>query len=290
MLSERGRRLDSAVVETNGRALVKFLRGVPGNKHLCLEEGTQRAWLYEVLRGQVNELVVTHAYERKRGPKDDQRDAFHLTNSLRLGAASPVYKDGGQLSELRAHADVYAKLVTDVVRAQNRLKALFRSRGVQVVGGAVYTQRDRQAYLDQLARPYQSSALILYSELDALRAIKKEAEKQLLAQSQLQPTPQKHLQRSGHHGHHPAPGADGQRLPTSFSARHQAPHGQAHLGPKDWGHRVGHVEEQGGLPPRALPTDTLAAACTGKDEQTASAEGGRLHRPSVQRVSRESIY
>ena len=144
VLSERGRRLDSAVVETNGHALVKFLRGVPGDKHLCLEEGTQSAWLYEVLQGHVRELVVTHAYERKRGPKDDQRDAFHLAESLRLGAVSPVYKDRGQLSELRAHADVYAKLVTDVVRAQNRLKALFRSRGVQVVGGAVYTQRDEE--------------------------------------------------------------------------------------------------------------------------------------------------
>ena len=183
VLSERGRRLDSAVVETNGRALVKSLRSVPGDKHLRLEEGTQSAWLYEVLQGHVRELVVTHAYERKRGPKDDQRDAFHLAESLRIGAVSPVYKDRGQLSELRAHADVYAKLVTYVVRAQNRLKALFRSRGVQVVGGAVYTQRDRQAYLDELARPYRGSAELLYSEIDALRAIKKEAEKQLIAQS-----------------------------------------------------------------------------------------------------------
>jgi hypothetical protein len=100
VLSERGRRLDSAVVETNGRALVKFLRSVPGNKHLCLEEGTQSAWLYEVLRGHVRELVVTHAHERKQGPKDDQRDdAFHLAESLRLGAVSPVYKDGGQMGE-----------------------------------------------------------------------------------------------------------------------------------------------------------------------------------------------
>jgi hypothetical protein len=89
------------------------------------EEGTQSAWLYEVLRGHVRELVVTHAHERKRGPKDDQLDAFHLANNLRLGAVSPVYKDAGQMGELRAHADVYAKLVTDVVRAQNRLKALF---------------------------------------------------------------------------------------------------------------------------------------------------------------------
>ncbi len=159
-----------------------------------------------MLRGHVSELVVTHAYERRQGPKDDQRDAFHLADSLRLGSVSPVYKHAGQLSELRAHADVYAKLVTDVVRAQDRLKALFRSRGVQVVGAAVYTQRDRQTYLSRLARPYQGSAQLLYSELDALRGIKKE----------------------------------------------------------NFGHRVGHVEKQGGLPPRALPTDTLAAACTGK--------------------------
>ena len=102
VLSERGRRLDSAVVETNGRALVKFLRSVPGDKHLCLEEGTQSAWLYEVIQGHVRELVVTHACERKRGPKDDQRDAFHLAERLRLGAVSPVYKDRGQLSELDA--------------------------------------------------------------------------------------------------------------------------------------------------------------------------------------------
>jgi hypothetical protein len=187
VLSERGKRLESAVVETNGRELVKFLRTVPGQKHLCLEEGTQSAWLYEILRGHVQELVVTHAYERKRGPKDDQRDAFTLADQLRLGSVSPVYKDGGQLSAHRAHADVYRKLVTDVVRTQNRLKALFRSRGVQVVGGAVYTLRDREAYLGELARPYRGSAELLYCELDALRAIKKQAEKELLAQSHEHP-------------------------------------------------------------------------------------------------------
>jgi len=131
--------------------------------------------------------VVTHAQERKRRPKDDQRDALCLANSLRLGTVSPVYKDGGQMGELRAHGDVYAKLLTDVVRAQNRLKALFRSRGVQVVGGAVYSQRDRHGYLQELARPYRGSAELFYSELDALRAIKKEAEKQLIAQSHKHP-------------------------------------------------------------------------------------------------------
>ena len=38
-----GRKLRHDVVETNGAALVKYLRSFPGRKHLCLEEGTQSA-------------------------------------------------------------------------------------------------------------------------------------------------------------------------------------------------------------------------------------------------------
>ena len=38
----------------------------------------------------------------------------------------------------------------------------------------------------------------------------------------------------------------------------QTSDGQAHLGTKHLGHRVGHVEEQGGLPPRAPPTHGLS--------------------------------
>ncbi len=41
--SQAGKRLQTAVVETHGRALVEAIRMVPGNKHLCLEEGMQSA-------------------------------------------------------------------------------------------------------------------------------------------------------------------------------------------------------------------------------------------------------
>jgi hypothetical protein len=44
-----GKRLTSHVVETNGQALVEQLKMIPGNKHVCLEEGTQSAWVYEIL-------------------------------------------------------------------------------------------------------------------------------------------------------------------------------------------------------------------------------------------------
>ena len=69
------------MVETNGAALVSYLRSIPGRKHLCLEEGTQSAWLYEVLP-HVEEIVVAGIRE-SRGQKSDVLDAFQRAEELR---------------------------------------------------------------------------------------------------------------------------------------------------------------------------------------------------------------
>ena len=70
-----GKRLGSQVVETNARALIEVLRGIPRNRHLCLEEGTLSGWLYEVLEPHVEELTVA-GVGKSRGPKTDKLDAF----------------------------------------------------------------------------------------------------------------------------------------------------------------------------------------------------------------------
>jgi hypothetical protein len=75
VLGPSGRRLTSKVVETNGRALVEAIRSIPGRVHLCLEEGTQSAWLHEILEPEVSEIVVVSPPET-RGAKDDLRDAW----------------------------------------------------------------------------------------------------------------------------------------------------------------------------------------------------------------------
>jgi hypothetical protein len=41
-----GKHVGQHVVETNGAALVECLKMIPGERHVCLEEGTQSAWLY----------------------------------------------------------------------------------------------------------------------------------------------------------------------------------------------------------------------------------------------------
>src|SRR6266436_3702963 len=92
VMSASGARLKSLVVETNGHALVEAVREIRGRVHLCLEEGTQSAWLYELLKPHVAEIVVAMA-PQKSGAKDDKRDAWARANELRLGAVETrVYK------------------------------------------------------------------------------------------------------------------------------------------------------------------------------------------------------
>src|SRR5262252_8532389 len=81
VMSESGKRLGAHVVETNGQALVERLLTTPGERYVCLEEGTQSAWLYEILSPHAKEVVVAVVSER-RGQKDDERDAYRLADQM----------------------------------------------------------------------------------------------------------------------------------------------------------------------------------------------------------------
>jgi hypothetical protein len=118
-----GKRVGEHVVETNGQALIECLRMIPGQRHVCIEEGTQSAWLWEILTPHAQELVVTNVTD-SRGPKSDQRDAFGLAEKLRVGAIEHrVYKDAGAYRKLRELGRVHSMVVRDSVRVQNRIKA-----------------------------------------------------------------------------------------------------------------------------------------------------------------------
>ena len=92
VIGPSGKRLKSVVVETNGHALVEAVRSIPGRIHLCMEEGTQSAWLHELLWPHVEELVVA-VPEKTRGSKNDERDAWARAEELRTGAIrTRVYK------------------------------------------------------------------------------------------------------------------------------------------------------------------------------------------------------
>ena len=183
VLNETGKRVGKHVVETNGEALVAQMKAIAGKKHVCLEEGTQSAWLYEILQPHATEVVVALVSER-RGPKDDERDAFDLAERLRTGTVQrKVFKEEGEFKKLRELAHTHTKVVQDVVRVQNRIKALFRSRGVSVSGMGVYSEDGRKGCLEQLPDASRGAAMTLFAEYDAVEPIRRQAEKDLVAES-----------------------------------------------------------------------------------------------------------
>jgi len=170
-----GRRLTSRVVETNGRALVEAIRGIPGRRHVCLEEGTQSAWLYELLRPHVEDVIVTLPAKRK-GPKDDLRDAWGLAEERRKGSLGTViYKAPRQMSGLRDAVRGYTMLTGDLVRVKNRIRALYRSRGI-ATDARIYRAGERSAWERRLPVSHRRLATMLGGYLDTVEQVQGEAE------------------------------------------------------------------------------------------------------------------
>jgi transposase len=183
VIGPSGRKLRQDVVETSGTALVHYVRSIPGRKHLCLEEGTQSAWLYEILSPHVEEIVVAGIPEN-RGQKSDVVDALRRAEELRTGTVKkPVFKAPRQFSRLRELSRVHSMLVRDVVRVQVRLKAMYRGRGIPTPDRRVYSSSGRQAYLKKLPVSCRQATATLHEEYDRLRELRQVAEQELLAEA-----------------------------------------------------------------------------------------------------------
>ena len=183
MLSEAGKEIRREVVETNGRALVSALQQTPGHLHLCLEEGEWSGWLHEILSPHVAELVVVWP-EAKRGAKSDAIDARGLAERLRTGRLGRVvYKAPRQFAKLREIARTYTLLTRDVARTKNRLKSLFRRRGVECSGEGIYHAEVRAKRLRELPAAMRQAVELLGVELDCLEELKGEAEEAMVEEA-----------------------------------------------------------------------------------------------------------
>lgn len=149
---EMGREIDNTTIETNGRLLVKYLRGIEGIKKLTFEECELSNWLYEVLRPEVEELIVCNpvANSDYKKVKTDKMDARKLSKLLRGGFLISVYHDGSKREKFRSLMSGYQDLVEEAVRLKNRYKSLFRKGGKKIKGETLYND---ESFLEGLKRP-----------------------------------------------------------------------------------------------------------------------------------------
>lgn len=186
---ESGRVIARTILPTAAPALVEFVRGMRGAIHVAFEEGTQAQWLHDVLVPLVDRVIVADRRgTTQQGNKGDQMDADQLSELLRRGALRSVYHSSPHRETLRELARTYTNLVEDSTRVMQRLKALFRARGIRTPGTQVYQSAHRAEWLARLSgQGVRFRAAALYAELDVLRDLRPRARVALLTEARRDP-------------------------------------------------------------------------------------------------------
>jgi transposase len=144
VVNQAGREVTAQRVPTGEKALVRFVRSLPGTKKLTFEESSLSHWLYGLFASEVEEQVVCNPsyVVRRKGPKSDYLDGLHLAQQLRGNFLTPVVHESSFLFELRAMVSAYQGLVEALAVAKQRLKALCRARAHFVRGTKVYRDEE----------------------------------------------------------------------------------------------------------------------------------------------------
>jgi transposase len=117
------------------------------------------------------------------GNKNDRIDARKLAGLLRSGLLSPVYHGENGVRVLKELARSYLTLTRDTTRVMNRLKALYRSWAIPCAGQRVYAPRFRSEWLAKITEVgVHRRAEIYYQQLDALRSLREQVRRDLLAE------------------------------------------------------------------------------------------------------------
>jgi transposase len=187
ILDSAGKPLMEAILETKAETILQFICGLRGSLHVTFEEGTCAAWLYELLQPRVTQVLVCDPRKNallKSGNKNDRIDARKLADLLRTGLLSPVYHGEHGIRTLRELARSYLAMTRDLTRAMTRLKAIYRSWAIPCAGQQVYAPRYRAEWLAKIHEAgVRRRAELYYQQFDALAALRRQARRELLAES-----------------------------------------------------------------------------------------------------------
>ena len=186
---ENGRIIARTILPTEEHALVEFIGGMRGSRHVAFEEGTQAQWLHELLSPLGDQVLVCNRRgQKQKGNKADRLDANQGSELLRQGALRPVYHGDRAAWQLKEYTRTYDNVVEDGTRVMLRVKALFRGRGIKAPGPGVYQPGSRKEWLGKLEdEAVRFRAELLYRELDVLRAVRPQAQRAMVNEARKQP-------------------------------------------------------------------------------------------------------
>lgn len=188
---EKGKTVATSIIETKDGAIKDFIRGLSGTIHVTFEEGVHANWLHEIIKPLVAEVIVCNPRHNKllrSGNKGDRVDARKLAELLRLGSLKAVCHGDWGTRGLREAVRGYEALTGDCLRVMNRIKAMFRGRGIDCRGTEVYRVMHREQWLDRLGDPPARSRLeLLYQQLDSVSGLREMARREMVSQARSHP-------------------------------------------------------------------------------------------------------
>ena len=183
-----GKLVMESTIETKAPTILDFIHGLRGSLWVTFEEGASAAWLHDLVKPHVKKVIVCDPRKNallKKGNKNDRMDARKLSDLLRTGLLSPVYHGDSEVRTLRELARSYLTVTTDLTRVMNRLKGLYRSRGILCAGQTVYSTRHRREWLTKLVEDgVRRRAEWLYHQLDNLAPLRREIRRELVKEGQ----------------------------------------------------------------------------------------------------------
>jgi hypothetical protein len=132
VLNSSGKLVMECIIETKASTILQFFQGFSGSLRVTFEEGTWAAWLYDLLKPHVTNLVVCNPRRNallKEGSKSDRIDARKLAELLRSNLLRPVYHGEHGLRTLKELGRSYLTISKDLERVMSRLKATYTKLG-----------------------------------------------------------------------------------------------------------------------------------------------------------------
>jgi transposase len=186
VLDSAGNLVMEAILETKAETILQFIHGLRGSLHVTFEEGTCAAWLHDLLKPHVTQVLVCDPRKNglmKAGNKNDRADARKLAELLYLNKLNPVYHGEAGIRTLKERARSYLAITRDLTRVMNRLKAIYRSWAIACAGQQVYAPRYRTEWLAKITEAgVRHRAELYYQQFDALAALRQQARRELLGE------------------------------------------------------------------------------------------------------------
>jgi transposase len=182
-----GKIVMECVIETKANMILQLIEGLRGDVYVTFEEGTWAAWLYDLLRPHVTKVVVCDPRRNallQEGNQNDRVDARKLAELLHHNQLRAVYHGDHGLRTLKELVRSYLTITQDLTRVMTRVKAIYRSWGIPCSGKQVYAPGHRSEWLGKINEPgVRRRAEFYYQQLDALRLLRQEVRRDLLAES-----------------------------------------------------------------------------------------------------------